>query len=297
MPHVQRHMHFPGAYHPAVDDDQILPALSEVADVLLARHLDSAKEWFPHELVPRGSRDGREQPLPEGVRSALTVNLLTEDNLPYYLLGLTRQFGDLEPWWTWVRRWTAEEMRHAIVLRDYMTTTGAVDLVDLERLRMRHVSDGTVPEPPGVPEALVYLTMQELATRIAHWNTGERLDDVGRTVMHRVAADENLHHLFYRDVVSAGIQLDPSRFVQAIESQVRHFTMPGVGIPGFAEHTRAIAECGIFSATSLLEQVLAPCALRHWRIDDISGLSPEAERSRDRTMAFLDRLALIAARL
>jgi acyl-[acyl-carrier-protein] desaturase len=290
-------MHFLGAYHPVVDDDQILAALSAVADVLLARHLDSTKEWFPHELVPRGSRDGYEQTLPAGVRSALTINLLTEDNLPYYLVGLTRQFGDLEPWWTWVRRWTAEEMRHAIVLRDYMTTTGAVDLVELERLRMRHVSDGVVPAPPAVPEALVYLTLQELATRIAHWNTGEHLDEVGRTVMHRVATDENLHHLFYRDVVSAGIQLDPSRFVQAIDSQVRHFTMPGVGIPGFAEHTRAIADCGIFSANLLLEQVLAPCALRHWRIDHLAGLSPQAERARDRTMAFLDRLALIAARL
>jgi acyl-[acyl-carrier-protein] desaturase len=280
-----------------VDDDQILLALGEAAGVLLARHLDAAKEWFPHELVPRGLHDGPEQTLPQGVRSALTVNLLTEDNLPYYLLGLTRRFGDLEPWWTWVRRWTAEEMRHAIVLRDYMTSTGVVDLVELERLRMRQVSDGTVPEPPAVPEALVYLTMQELATRIAHWNTGERLDVAGRTVMRRVAADENLHHLFYRDVVNAGLQLDASRFVQAIESQVRHFTMPGAGIPGFAEHTRAIAECGIFSATLLLEQVLVPCALRHWRIDHLSGLSPEAEHSRDRTMAFLDRLSLIAARL
>ena len=285
------------AYHPAVDDDQILPALSEVGDVLLARHLGSAKEWFPHELVPRGSRDEHEQTLPAGVRSALTVNLLTEDNLPYYLVGLTRQFGELEPWWTWVRRWTAEEMRHAIVIRDYMTTTGVVDLVELERLRMRHVSDGVVPAPPAVPEALVYLALQELATRIAHWNTGEHLDEVGRKVMHRVAADENLHHLFYRDMVSAGIELNPSRFVLAIESQVRHFTMPGVGIPEFAEHSRAIAECGIFSATLLLEEVLAPCALRHWGIDHLSGLSPQAERARDRTMAFLDRLALIAARL
>jgi acyl-[acyl-carrier-protein] desaturase len=280
-----------------VNDDEVLAALGDVASELLDRHLDSAKEWFPHELIPRPPADGHDQALPDGVRSALTVNLLTEDNLPYYVLGLSRAFDSTEPWWTWVRRWTAEEMRHAIVLRDYLTMTGAVDLVALERLRMRHVSEATVPVVGGAPETLVYLSMQELATRIAHWNTGEHLDSAGRAVMHRVAADENLHHLFYRDIVSAGLELDASRFVRAIETQVRHFAMPGSGMPGFAEHSRAIAETGIFSATSLLEQVFVPCALRHWCIDRISKLTPEAQRSRDRTLAFLDRLARISVRL
>lgn len=275
----------------------MLVALSDVAGALLARHLDAAKEWFPHELLPSSTLDSPQQTLPKGLRAALTVNLLTEDNLPFYVLALSRQFGDTEPWWTWVRRWTAEEMRHATVVRDYMTMTRAVDLVELERMRMRFVSEAVVQAPGGVPEAMVYLALQELATRIAHWNTGERLGATGRAVMHRVAADENLHHLFYRDLVSAGLELDASRFVTAIDSQVRHFTMPGSALPGFTEHSREIAEAGIFSATSLLEQVLVPCVLRHWRLDTLPGLTAEAQRARDRTVAFLERLAIIAPRL
>ena len=102
---------------------------------------------------------------------------------------------------------------------------------------MCQVSSGLVPEPDTAADGLVYVALQELATRIAHRNTGRLLgDSAGYDVMMRVAADENLHHLFYRDLTAAAIELDPSRLVQAIERQVVEFEMPGAGIPGFAAH-------------------------------------------------------------
>ena len=70
------------------------------------------------------------------VRSALFVNLLTEDNLPYYFRDIERMFGADGPWGEWVRRWTAEEGRHATVIRDYLTVTRMIDPVALERGRM-----------------------------------------------------------------------------------------------------------------------------------------------------------------
>ncbi len=74
-------------------DLSLLHELTPVAEQLLERHLGTAKEWFPHEFVPWGRGrdfadgeewDPAEWPLPDAVRSALFVNLLTEDNLPYY---------------------------------------------------------------------------------------------------------------------------------------------------------------------------------------------------------------------
>ena len=79
-------------------------------------------------------------------------------------------------------------------------------------------------------DGIVYVALQELATRVAHYNTGKRLDDrAGHEVMKRVASDENRHYLFYRDLASAAIELDPSEMVLAIERQVRTFEMPGTG--------------------------------------------------------------------
>src|SRR5262245_62603727 len=118
-------------------------------------------------------------------------------------------------------------MPHAIVIPDYVTVTSSVDLVDLERARMQHVWKTPVPTAPNALEALVYVALQELATRVAHGNTGRALDDAaGQAIMRRVAADENLHHLFYRDLVHAALELMPDPTVVAIEAQARHFAMP-----------------------------------------------------------------------
>src|SRR5262245_50560171 len=153
-----------------MDDCELLAELGPAAVDLLDRHLATAREWFPHELIawtrPAKGRNGE---LPPGVRSALLVNLLTEDNLPFYFAGILRQLGSEDPWWTWLRRWTAEEMRHATVLRDYVVVTGALDLRQLERTRMAHVCASQIPTAAGAAEAFVYLTLQERATRIAHW--------------------------------------------------------------------------------------------------------------------------------
>src|ERR671913_477785 len=189
----------------------LLHELTPTVEQLLERHLASAKEWFPHEVVPwsRGRDFDPEQAwepgdseltLADEVRSALFVNLLTEDNLPYYFRTIERMFGADSVWGTWARRWTAEEGRHSIVIRDYLTVTRAIDPVTLERARMTQVSDGVVPEPETPQDGFAYVALQELATRIAHHNTGKLLTDkAGYDVMKRVAADENRHYLFYRD--------------------------------------------------------------------------------------------------
>jgi acyl-[acyl-carrier-protein] desaturase len=283
-----------------MDDRSLLDALTPDAERLVERHLSTTKEWFPHELTPweRGAelRDAAgdwqpELPVDPAVRSAVFVNLLTEDNLPYYFRDIERMFGRDGIWGEWNRRWTAEEGRHSIVLRDYITLARLFDPVELERGRMAQVSLGEVPEPPSAADGIVYVALQELATRISHRNTGKLIEDpVGYAVMARVGADENLHYLFYRDLVSAALEVDPSAIVLAIERQVREFEMPGTGIPNFTEHAKRIAKAGIYDFSSHYEQILVPVVLRHWGLEELEGLSPEAEEAR---VACVDRIGKI----
>ncbi len=278
----------------------LLGQLTPDLERLVARHLSTTKEWFPHELVPRVGVDRGDAPPPisPAVRSALFVNLLTEDNLPYYFATIGRMFGTDGVWGEWARRWTAEEGRHSIVIRDYLTVTRLVDPVTLERARMHQVSHGVVPEPETAVDGLVYVALQELATRIAHRATGKRLDDkAGYDVMARVAADENLHHLLYRDLVSAALEADPSAVVEAIERQVTDFEMPGTGIVGFADHALAIAKDGIYDLKVHHEQILVPVVLRHWAVEDLEGLTPAAEEARRRLVRRIDRVGSVGRRL
>jgi acyl-[acyl-carrier-protein] desaturase len=290
-----------------MNSSAFLGELTPTVANLIERHLATAKEWFPHELVPwsRGrdfepdeTWDPEGYPVAPGVRSALFVNLLTEDNLPYYFRTIERVFGADGPWGEWARRWTAEEGRHSIVIRDYLTVTRAVDPVALERARMHQVAGGQIPEPPSPADGFVYVALQELATRIAHRNTGKLLEDkVGYDVMARVGSDENLHFLFYRDLVTAAIEANPSAMVMAIERQVRDFEMPGAGIVDFEGHALAIAKAGIYDLKLHHEQILQPVVLRHWQLESLEGLDADAEAARHRVVKRIDRIGRAGRRL
>jgi acyl-[acyl-carrier-protein] desaturase len=284
-----------------------LDDLEPVVGRLLDRHLSSAKEWFPHELVPweRASEIVRGQAwrpavapgLSDGVRSAILVNLLTEDNLPYYSNALITTFGSKGAWGDWVHRWTAEEGRHSIVLRDWVTVSQVLDPVELERSRMQQVSNGVAPEPWSMLGTLIYVALQELATRVAHFNTAKAIsgDPSGYEIMKRVAADENLHFLFYRDLSAATLELMPSEAMIDLAKVVQGFAMPGTGISGYRDHTLAISNEGIYSLAVYHSQVLVP-TLRFWRVEEVTGLSAEAERARDRLFSHVERVARVAKR-
>ncbi|MGH9249886.1 MAG: acyl-ACP desaturase [Acidimicrobiales bacterium] len=290
-----------------LDAAALLAELEPTVARLFDRHLAQAKEWFPHQLVPWGRGEDfepgwewspTEAAVPEAVRSSLFVNLLTEDNLPYYFRTIEAMFGRDSAWGEWSRRWTAEEGRHSIVIRDYLTVTRQIDPVALERARMAQVTCGQVPEPDLPHDGLVYVSLQELATRIAHHNTGKLLDDpVGYEVMKRVASDENRHHLFYRDATAAAVELDPSGMVLAIERQVRCFEMPGTGIVDFEQHARAIARAGIYDFQIHHDQILAPVVLRQWGVEQLTGLTAEAERARDALLGRIARIGRAGRRL
>jgi acyl-[acyl-carrier-protein] desaturase len=226
------------------------------------------------------------------------VNLLTEDNLPWYSRTLSRIFGSDSAWGEWGRRWTAEEGRHSIAMRDYVTISGLVDPSELEQARMAQVSSGLVPEPENAVDGMCYVAVQELATRVSHRTTGAALEDpAGYEVMMRLAADENKHHLFYRDLVTSLFKLNPSRAMESLSNQIRSFAMPGTGIPGFAEHARQIANEGIYDLSVHHDRIIEPLVTKQWAVDKVQGLSAAAEQARESLLKHVERLGKVANRM
>ncbi|WP_214105104.1 acyl-ACP desaturase [Acrocarpospora catenulata] len=288
---------------------ELLMELEPVVEENLNRHLKVAKEWFPHEYVPYseartfdGILDGGEpwrpedSTIPEAAKVSLIVNLLTEDNLPSYHHEIATTFGRDGAWGTWVHRWTAEEGRHAIVIRDYLTASRAVDPVALERARMSHMEHGFATEYGTMLQQLAYVSFQELATRIAHRNTGRVSEDpTCERILARVAADENLHMLFYRNLLGAALELAPSQAMRAITDVVTTFQMPGAGMDGFARKSVTIAMAGIYDLRLHCDEVLAP-VIRQWKVFDVTGLDAEGEKARDELAQFMEQLDQSATR-
>jgi acyl-[acyl-carrier-protein] desaturase len=292
-----------------MNQTQLLRELDPVVVGELNRHEKVAKEWFPHEYVPWSqgrSFDGlmggeqwseSDSQISEVARSALIVNLLTEDNLPSYHHEIALIFGRDAAWGEWVHRWTAEEGRHAMAMRDYMLVTRMADPVALERFRMQHMSAGYESANSGeLMGSLAYVSFQELATRVSHRNTGKFTNDpMCENLLSRIATDENLHMIFYRNLMNAALQVSPDQAMVAILKVVKNFEMPGSGIPGFQRKAVEMAVEGIYDLRQHKDDVLEP-VLRFWKVFELEGLSQEGEVARTELADFMDGLEKQALR-
>jgi acyl-[acyl-carrier-protein] desaturase len=281
---------------------RLIRDLEPIVAVELERHLAIQKNWYPHEYVPwsegrdfAGPLNGdaweaKDSRLSSVAQDSLILNLLTEDNLPSYHTEITLSMGRDGAWGNWIERWTAEEGRHAIVIRDYLMATRGVDPYELEDLRMAHMSLGyQTPYDNDMLHTIAYVSFQELATRISHRNTGKISDDpIAEGMMQRIALDENLHMIFYRNTLKAALDLEPNAAMRAIADVVTNFDMPGANMPGFGRKAVQIALAGIYDMQQHLEEVIAP-VLRAWEVFERNDLTGDGLVARDELTAFLNK--------
>ena len=291
----------------AWDTRALLSEFEATVEENLHRHLASAEDWMPHEYVPWSQ--GRnfaglggepwcveQSRLSPVARTALELNLLTEDNLPSYHWKLAHTFGNKGAWGAWVNRWTAEEARHASCIRDYLVVTRGVDPEALEHARMATMQTGFDSGYKPLLNVCAYVSFQELATRISHRNTGLYSDDpIADKLLARIAMDENLHMVFYRNLVKAALEIAPSQTLRAITDEVVGFAMPGSVIPGFGRKAVQIANAGIYDLRIHHDDVIMPL-VRHWQVFEIMGLDAEGERARQDLEAALETLNARATR-
>ena len=280
--------------------ERLIRDLEPTVAVELARHLEIQKDWYPHDYVPwsegrnfAGPLNGdaweaKDSRLSTVAQDSLVLNLLTEDNLPSYHTEIAISMGRDGAWGNWIERWTAEENRHGIVMRDYLRGTRGVNPYELEDLRMAHMSQGyQTPYDNDMLHTVAYVSFQELATRISHRNTGKISDDpICENMLQRISMDENLHMIFYRNLLGKAIDLAPNDAMRAITDVVTNFDMPGAGMPGFGRKAVQIALAGIYDMQQHLDDVVAP-VLRAWNIFDREDLSGDGQAARDELATWL----------
>ncbi|HEU0191137.1 MAG TPA: acyl-ACP desaturase [Mycobacterium sp.] len=283
-------------------DLELLHELQPVVEKNLDRHFSMHKDWNPHDYIPWSDGknyyalggqdwDPEQSKLSEVAQVAMIQNLLTEDNLPSYHREIAMNFHMDAPWGTWVNRWTAEENRHGIALRDYLVVTRAVDPVELEIMRMETVNRGFSPGQnqqvrddlfaESLFDSVLYVTFQELATRVSHRNTGKACNEtIADKLLARISNDENLHMIFYRDLGEAGFDIAPNQAMNSLHRVLRNFQMPGYVVPEFRRKAVVIAVGGVYDPRIHLDDVVMP-VLRKWRIFEREDFTGEAAAQRD----------------
>jgi acyl-[acyl-carrier-protein] desaturase len=292
----------------SLTDLELIHELVPTVEAGLNQHLASTRNWNPHDYVPwsEGSSyavlDGRDwdpgqSRLSEVARVAMVTNLLTEDNLPSYHRSIAAHFSVDDAWGAWVNRWTVEENRHGIALRDYLVVTRAVDPIALEQARIAQVTAGFSPgqqgqraiRPESMLDALSYVTFQELATRVSHRNTGKACGEpIADELLKRVAADENLHMIFYRGLTAAALDISPDQAMASISRILVNFQMPGFAIPNFRRNAVKIAIGGIYDPRQHLDDVVMP-VLRKWQVFERDDFGAEGAQRRDELAVYIKR--------
>jgi acyl-[acyl-carrier-protein] desaturase len=271
-------------------DRELLESLAPEVEANLQRHIAAADEWQPHEFVPWD--DGRnfeflggvdwdpaQSGLGETAKLALTVGVLIADNLPSYHreVGKYLRTG---PWWRWVGRWTAEENRHEILLRNYLMVTRSVDPVALERSRMEHMTTGFRRPPLHLLDVLAEAAFDEAAAAIRHRNTAALGENpLVTAIAERLAADDELQSVFFANLVAAAFDLVPDQAMRAVADRVAAFRVPELTLADGRNSTEVLADASIYDPARAADLVFAPL-LERWNVLSRNDFGEAGEQAR-----------------
>ena len=271
---------------------------------LYQAHLERAAriDWSYHQFLPQDLLNGTAtEPPPQlspKVYCAIETALLTEVNLPWFTTELHRGFvGSLEVMLDFVHTWTAEEDQHSTLLETYLLLTRNGNPGERASLRKDVIRQGWYSNLSTSFEAVVYTTIQELATMTFYQNVAhvvEADDPQLARLLRRLAQDETLHYTFYREVVKAHLQIEPN-YVWPLTDVMLGFEMPGAGMPGYKERIAAMASDAAYGPEHHYRQVI-DVLMRHWDIARLSPTYPEARAAQQKLVDQHARLARFFAR-
>lgn len=287
---------------------EILNHLEDKVKEWIDAHLAKRKLWFSSDFLPADEKMSddeedninklrmRVQGIPDAVRVAVAVNLLTEEGLPHFHRIIAKHLGDDSFWSKWNNMWTAEEDRHGGVLRDYARDSRLFNFRQIEMMQYHYQESGFNPDWDKDPyKVFVYTTLQERATQISHKNTGRLAGEnepLLNGILINIAADEAKHFTFYRNVFKEILKLDPSRALQSAAAIMPAIDMPGFSMPNFREMADVIRRVGIYGPWDYKQ--IVEDAIKFWEIEVMTGLDEIAEKAQEKILAIPERLKKIA---
>ena len=304
---------------------EVMLSLEKDIETTFGKFLISPEEiWQPTDFLPNPQSDSfiedvkeiRElsKELGDDFWISLVGDMITEEALPTYeswLLDLdgVDQHGEEKGWSSWIRRWTAEENRHGDVLNKYIYLSGRVNMREVEITTQHLVADGfdigTARDPY---KTFVYTSFQELATYVSHNNVAKLARKAGMKGLAKmskiIAGDEMRHHLAYVEFIRQIFAVDPSEMMIAYCDMMKHkIEMPAMYLRESYEKKASLFDrfsdvaqrAGVYTAFDYID--ILEKLNKAWKIDQFTGLTPEADKARSYLMRLPDRMRRIAERI
>ncbi|AWA31365.1 acyl-ACP desaturase [Flavobacterium magnum] len=279
--------------------------------------------WQPTDFLPDPSAEnfGEQvkelqelaKDLPYDFWIVLIGDTITEEALPTYESWLMSVEGidnvERNGWSAWTRHWTGEENRHGDLLNKYLYLSGRVNMREVEMTTQHLINDGfdigTARDPY---KNFVYTSFQELATYISHNRVSQLAKKYGEKRLSKmckmIAGDEMRHHNAYSEFVHQIFKVDPSQMMIAFHDMMKYkIVMPagflresGAKIASAFDHFSDSAQrIGVYTAADYVD--ILQKLINRWEIENIGGLTDEAEKARDYLMKLPARMLKISERL
>ena len=167
------------------------------------------------------------------------------------------------------------------MLRDFLMTTRAVDPVELERVRIEHMTLGySRAVPARARHAGQVRPRRACASSLRHSarrSCARRA--VARDHPRRIAQDDDLQAVFFRNLVSASLDATPIAG-PCHRRPIADFAIPVVELPGRGNSTALLAKAGIYDAELERSEVFPPL-LEHGTCSVAPISAPMAQKARD----------------
>ena len=294
----------------ALSRREVLQTLEPLARDLMKNHLEKRRLWFPSDFLPADEQMSEDEErnllqmrerargLPDSIRTAVVLNLLTEEGLPHFHRVISDHLDNSPTWRSWNYLWTAEENRHGTVIHDYARDARLFRMREVEVMQYSYNEAGFTPEWEMDPYRLfAYTTLQERATQVSHRNTGRlagEYDPTLKGILSSVAADEAKHYAFYRSVFAGVLECDPNRALESAVSIMPSLLMPGSSMPHYREMADVVHRSGIYTAWDYKEIVEE--AIQFWAIGALEGLKSAGRAAQEKIMGIPARLRKVAER-
>jgi acyl-[acyl-carrier-protein] desaturase len=281
------------------------------------------KIWQPTDFLPNSESDNfleeikelREiaKDLPYDFWVALVGDTITEEALPTYESWLMDVEGvdnvERNGWSKWVRQWTSEENRHGDLLNKYLYLSGRVNMREIEITTQHLISDGFDIGTGRDPyKNFIYTSFQELATYVSHNRVSQLAKSFGDNKLAKmckmIAGDEMRHHQAYSEFVTQIFKIDPSEMMIAFQQMMKNKIVMPAGFlresgekisSAFDNFSNSAQRIGVYTAADYVD-ILEKLNIK-WDINNISGLTDEAEKARDYLMKLPARMAKVSERL
>jgi len=301
--------------------EDIAPIAGAMVDEILLE--TGNKSWQPQDLLPDLAKDGWEEDikqlrgmakeLPDEVMIVLIGDMVTEEALPTYQTLLNTFEGcddttgsDDTPWARWSRGWTSEENRHGDLLNKYLYLTGKCDMRAIEVTIQHLITSGFNPDAQKDPyRGFVYTSFQERATKVSHSNVGKLVGNAGdthlRKICSKIAGDEARHEKAYQLFSQEILDRDPEGLIMTFGDMMRgQIVMPaelmtdGVDNKLYENFSAVAQKLEVYTAIDYAE--IIGHLVKRWDLENIEGLSSEAEKEREYICKLPNRYKKLAER-